>query len=64
MKRREVRERDEAVAREQAERRTEALLAQLKNQEAAARHHTDEEAAAATPEPEIPEVPQTEAEPS
>ena len=64
MKRREIRERDEAVAREQAERRTDALLAQLKAQEAAARQHTDEDATATVPEPELPEAPETEVDPS
>lgn len=56
MKRREVRERDEAAAREQSERRTESLLAPLKAREAAASERTEEGAPAATStEPESPE---------
>jgi hypothetical protein len=64
MKRREVRERDEAAAREQAERRTEALHARLRAHEAASRHRTDEDATAAVPEPEDLQAPETEDEPS
>ena len=55
MKRREIRERDDAVARDQAEQRTEALLARLKAQEAAARLPDDDEAAAVPPEQDLPE---------
>jgi hypothetical protein len=55
MKRRRVRERDEASAREEAERRTEKLLAQLKGQEAAARRHPKQDAPASGTEPDNPE---------
>lgn len=50
MKRREVRERDDAAARDQAEQRTEALLAKLKARELDARPRADEDAAAPVPE--------------
>lgn len=50
MKRREVRERDEAAARDQAERRTEELLAKLKARESEARPPIAEDGA--VPEPE------------
>jgi len=58
VKRTRIRERDEAVAREQADRRREALLARLKAQEAATRKPADvplpddEDAPAATEPPE------------
>jgi hypothetical protein len=45
MKRPRVRERDEAAAREVAERRTEDLLTQLKDREAAARRENQAETA-------------------
>jgi hypothetical protein len=60
VKRTRIRERDEAVAREQADRRREALLARLKAQEAATRKPPDvpvpddEEAAPAASE--LPEA--------
>jgi hypothetical protein len=50
VKRREVREREDAAARDQAERRTEALLAKLKSRESSARPPAGEDAA--VPEPE------------
>ncbi|MEX0630451.1 MAG: hypothetical protein WEE67_08860 [Chloroflexota bacterium] len=56
MKRREVRERDEALARDQAERRTEELLAKLKARESEARSPTEEDEA--PPEPEDAPQPQ------
>lgn len=52
MKRRGVRERDEAIAHQQAEHRTEALLDQLKAQEAAARERPVEDAAVPLAEPD------------
>ncbi|MEK6192147.1 MAG: hypothetical protein AABM41_07470 [Chloroflexota bacterium] len=56
MKRTRIREQDEAVAREQADRRREDLLARLKAQEAATRKPADvptpdDEAAPAATEP-------------
>jgi len=64
MKRRQLRERDEAAAREQAERRTEGLLAQLKGQEAAARRRSEEATPATVAEPENPEPAQAADEPT
>jgi hypothetical protein len=52
MKRPRVRERDEAAAREVAERRTEDLLTQLKDREAAARRENQAETATPVTEPE------------
>jgi hypothetical protein len=46
VKRREIRERDDAAARDQAERRTEELLAKLKARESEARPPAAEEEAA------------------
>jgi hypothetical protein len=50
VKRREIRERDDAAARDQAERRTEELLAKLKARESEARPPIAEDGA--TPEAE------------
>jgi hypothetical protein len=56
MKRRRVRERDEAAAREQAESRTEALLAQMKAQQAGALQTADEDTSEAPVEPDHAET--------
>jgi len=64
MKRRRVRERDEATARERAEARAEGLLAQLKAHEAAAREPVEDKAPAPVTEPEPPEASPTEDEPA
>ena len=59
MKRRQERERDEATAHEQAERRREKLLAEVKAREAARRERPDQPVADPDDQGEHPEDPPT-----
>jgi hypothetical protein len=62
VKRRELRERDEAAGREQAERRLQDLLSKARDREAAARRRGEEPATESVPEPDSTAVPVDETE--